>query len=33
MAMKECHPKGFESEASKGLRFPFGGFFVCEVIP
>jgi hypothetical protein len=28
MAMKECHPKGFESEASKGLRFPTGGFFI-----
>jgi len=28
MAMKECHPKGFESEASKGPRFPSGGFFI-----
>jgi hypothetical protein len=28
MAMKECHPKGFESEASEGLRFPSRGFFI-----
>jgi len=33
MAMKECHPKGIESEASKGLRFPSGGFFIWEVTP
>jgi len=28
MAMKECHPKGFESEAFEGLRFPSRGFFI-----
>jgi len=33
MAMRTCHPKGFESEASKGVRFPFGGFFILRVIP
>jgi hypothetical protein len=33
MAMKERHPKGFESEASEGLRFPSRGFFIWEVIP
>jgi len=31
--MKECHPKGFESEASEGLRFPSRGFFIWRVIP
>jgi hypothetical protein len=33
MAMKECHPKGFESKASKGTLFLPGGFFIWEVKP
>jgi len=33
MAMRTCHPKGFESEASKGLRFPLGGFSILGVFP
>jgi len=33
MAMKKCHPEGFESSASEGLWFPSRGFFFWEVIP
>ena len=32
MAMMASHSKGFGSEASKGPRFPYGGFFICGVI-